>query len=103
MFNTTLMTLIFGALVALGGIMGFAKSGSLPSLWAGVISGLALIAASFGIKKRKPWGYPLALILGCLLLALFILRFIKTHAFFPAGGMALLSLVFVLSVAIRKR
>ena len=40
------LVLIYGILVAAGGVMGYAKSQSTPSLIAGGISGIALVGAA---------------------------------------------------------
>lgn len=53
---------IYGALLVLGGIMGFAMAGSMASLIAGVGGGALCIAAGRGFQQRKSWALPLAIV-----------------------------------------
>ncbi len=79
---------VYGALVLAGGVMGWVKAQSRPSLIAGVAFGTALIAAGWCPYAR--WvGATLAAALGVMM----GVRFGQTKKFMPAG------LTFVLSVA----
>jgi len=82
-----IVTIAYGLLSGLGGIWGYIKSGSKPSLISGSISGVLLIVT--GIMQWQD--YALALLISqiiiLLLVAVFAIRLIKTSKFMPAGIM----------------
>ena len=85
---------IYALLLAVGGVIGFVKAGSRPSLIAGVISALAaLLALGLSIGNNR-LGVPLGLILSIALFVLFGYRYaVKTRKFMPSGLLAVASLV----------
>jgi len=89
--------LSFGALTIGGGILGYVKKGSKPSLGAGVVCGSLLVASGMMISGEKQFeGHSLAAgTSGAMALALGS-RFIKTGKFMPAG---LISAISVTSLA----
>ena len=98
MHTASTIVYIYAALVMLGGIFGFLKAKSLPSLIMGEIGGLALIAAGYALGHALAWGLPLALVLSAGLLVFFSLRYSRTRAFMPGGLMAILSLLTLVGV-----
>ncbi len=94
---------VYAVLVSVGGIMGYVKARSLPSLLAGEVGFLALFAAGFGVAKGYSWGLPLALALIVGLLVFFVSRYVRTRAFMPGGLMSILSLLALLGVALIGR
>ena len=98
MYITPILVYVYAALVMLGGIFGFVKAKSLPSLIMGEIGGLALIAAGYALGHALAWGLPLALVLSAGLLVFFSLRYSRTRAFMPGGLMAILSLLTLVGV-----
>ena len=98
MYITPILVYVYAALVMLGGIFGFVKAKSLPSLIMGEIGGLALIAAGYALGHALAWGLPLALVLSAGLLVFFSLRYLRTRAFMPGGLMAILSLLTLVGV-----
>lgn len=70
-------TIIYGALIALGGIMGFVMAGSLPSLIAGGVLGVGLIISGILIRKGHPSGLRFAWALTVLVAGNFIYLVIK--------------------------
>ena len=98
MYITPILVYVYAALVMLGGIFGFLKAKSLPSLIMGEIGGLALIAAGYALGHALAWGLPLALVLSAGLLVFFSLRYLRTRAFMPGGLMAILSLLTLVGV-----
>ncbi len=85
--------LLFGVLTLAGGIMGYVKANSLPSLIAGGVSGLLLIAGAL-LMTSNPRPFLMGLGFVSLLLAIkFVPAFIQTMKPMPAGLMAVLSVV----------
>ena len=84
---------IYGALVALGGLMGYLKARSLPSLVLGLLFGVALILSALfaGAESGVPADLPLWLVLGLTVLSLYRLN--VTRRFMPAGLLVLLGAV----------
>lgn len=87
------VSFLYGLLLLIGGIYGYLKARSKPSLISGVISGLLLIIAGIIQLQNLSWGLILAQVLTIVLVIVFAIRLIKTRKFMPAG------LLLVLSVA----
>lgn len=81
----------YAATVAAGGIMGYAKAGSIPSLGAGLIFGSILGFGAYQLSQ-DPSNYALMLGTTSTLGTLMGYRFYNSRKFMPAG------LVFSLSV-----
>nr|CAG8519883.1 6337_t:CDS:2 [Entrophospora candida] len=78
--------------VTLGGVVGYVKAGSLPSLIAGLsFGGLAAYAANRVSTNPKNVG--MALIVSCVLLIVMGVRFYNSGKFMPAGLVSILSLL----------
>ena len=88
--------LIYAVLMAGGGIMGYVTKKSLPSLMAGVGSGIFLVVA-YGLAKSNPkTGFGLATLVAALLTLSFAQRFYKTGNFMPSGMLCIVSILFAL-------
>lgn len=100
----SLIVSIYAALVIIGGVIGFAKARSAPSLIAGILSGLALLAAGWALGHALFWGQPLAFLVIVLLLAVFSFRYFgKTpRVFMPGGLMAALSLLALIALILTR-
>jgi uncharacterized membrane protein (UPF0136 family) len=85
-------SLIYGALVLLGGWMGYRKAGSLPSLISGAASGTLLLLSAVLSATGRAAGVPLAMGVALVLLAFFAYRFARGRKFMPAGLMVAASL-----------
>lgn len=85
--------IVFGLLTIAGGIIGYVKAGSLPSIIAGAITGVLLLIAAFLLPENRLWGLGLALITSLLLAAQFVPKFIRTGKVMPAGMMSILSVI----------
>jgi uncharacterized membrane protein (UPF0136 family) len=84
---------IYAVLLAVGGIIGFKKAGSRPSLIAGLASAVAAIAALLLSFQSPIWGMVLGSVLSVVLSLFFGYRFlVKTRKFMPAGLLAVVSL-----------
>ena len=90
---TRLYFLIFGALTIIGGVIGYVKAGSLPSIIAGAITGVLLLVAGFILPEHRAAGLITALIVSLLLAVQFVPKLIRTGKMMPAGLMSILSLI----------
>ncbi|KAK0392726.1 hypothetical protein NLU13_2221 [Sarocladium strictum] len=58
---------VFGAMTAGGGIMGFAKTGSMPSIIAGCTVGFLYGLGAYRTANRQPYGIELSLLASVVL------------------------------------
>ena len=93
MDGTQLYFLIFGALTIIGGVIGYVKAGSLPSIIAGAITGVLLLVAGWILPTNRTVGLLIALIVSLLLAAQFVPKLIRTGKMMPAGLMSILSVI----------
>ena len=91
--------LVYGLIVAAGGVVGYLKAKSKMSLISGLVSGAALLATWFFIVST-PIKLQVATAIAAILLITFIIRFVRTQKFMPAGLMMLLSLAGVIVFAL---
>jgi uncharacterized membrane protein (UPF0136 family) len=82
---------VFGALTIAGGVMGFVKAKSRPSLIAGSVAGLSLLLAGYLVGTSGSLGLVIGLIVSLALAGRFVGAYRKTRKPMPAGLMALLS------------
>lgn len=75
----------YGLLVLIGGIVGYAKAKSKPSLISGVISGTLLILSGLLQWQGIGIGRWLAIAVTTGLIVVFTIRTIKTRKFMPSG------------------
>lgn len=87
MTSSILAAFLYGIFTLLGGIMGYVKSRSQISLISGCFSGMLLLSGALAALKGNPWGLTLAMIVTALLVIVFIVRWLKTRKFMPAGMM----------------
>lgn len=105
MKSAGISALLYGVLILVGGIVGYATTGSMASAIAGSVFGLGLIASATALLRSKPIGLYLALSLTGVLTIFFGYRFIQTSAWMPGGVMMLVSLAALvpLLLALRHR
>jgi uncharacterized membrane protein (UPF0136 family) len=85
---------IYAVLLGVGGVIGYLKAGSKPSLIAGSISALLALAALVLSLVSKNFGIALGLLLSICLFILFGYRYaVKTRKFMPSGLLAVASLI----------
>ncbi|MDX2227998.1 MAG: TMEM14 family protein [Leptolyngbyaceae cyanobacterium bins.349] len=97
------LLLLYAILVIAGGVMGYVKAQSKPSLISGLISGVALLIAwAIALFQNYNAGMTLATLFAIALLLVFAIRFRKTNKFMPAGLMAILSLICGMVFAIAR-
>lgn len=88
------LNLSVGALVAVGGMMGYVKKKSVPSFVAGVGLGGVLIASGLLVNTGNEYrGYTVGAGAGVAMAAGMGARFMSTRKFMPAGAVALLGTV----------
>lgn len=95
------LTLSYGVIVLIGGLIGFFTANSLPSLIASSIFSALLFLSSWGLSKGDAWGYYLAFVTGGILSLFFINRFFQTYATVPLV-MAIVSLAFIALLFFKK-
>lgn len=86
-------TTIFGSLVVIGGVIGYAKARSALSLVAGIVCGGALLYAAYLIRWAEHAGIMIAMVVSILLALIFFNRWSKTKKFMPAGLLLILSVI----------
>jgi uncharacterized membrane protein (UPF0136 family) len=95
MQNTAIEIWVYGAMMMMGGLMGYLKVGSKASLIAGGGMGLGLLASGFGVWRGSEDSLIVAEVIAALLLVIFAIRLAKTRRFMPTGLLAMLSLAAV--------
>lgn len=88
--------IVYAVLLIVGGVIGFVKGRSRPSLIAGVASGLiAILAAVISATSNEDGGFSLALALAVVLFVFFGYRASITRKFMPGGLLAIASVVVI--------
>src|SRR5260370_40574144 len=90
---TKLYFLVFGALTIVGGIIGYVKAGSLPSIIAGAITGVLVLVAGFLLPEHRAAGIATAFVVSFVLAAQFVPTFIRPGKMMPAGVMSILGVM----------
>ena len=75
---TRLYFLIFGALTIVGGVIGYVKAGSVPSIIAGAITGILLLIAGYILPEHRAAGLVTAFVVSLLLAGQFVPKLIRT-------------------------
>ncbi len=98
------VVLISGVLVAAGGVMGYVRKDSLPSLIAGGVSGIALVGSAVAMMKGAySTGWWISLIVALLLLGRFgSVALSKGFELMP-GGLVIILSVIVIAVLLTHR
>jgi uncharacterized membrane protein (UPF0136 family) len=101
---TAIIILIYGVLVAAGGVMGYVKANSTASLAAGLVSGILLVGAAVAMMRGAyTAGWWVALIVALLLLARFVYASIGNFKMMPGGIVILLSVIAVIALIIGRK
>ncbi|MBX9571493.1 MAG: TMEM14 family protein [Candidatus Obscuribacterales bacterium] len=85
--------LVYGILIAVGGVFGFLKAKSKASLIAGVISGALMITAYSVSNRNLRQGLLFGAIVCSVLAAVFLMRLAKTKKFMPSGMLLILTTI----------
>ena len=96
---------IYAVLVIIGGMIGFVKAKSIPSMIAGDVSGVVLFFAGHAIATGKHWGLLLTMAAIALLFLVFGFRYWRSaaRAFMPSGLMVIVSFLAFVAVVIKGR
>ncbi|HJX98141.1 MAG TPA: TMEM14 family protein [Chthoniobacterales bacterium] len=97
---TRLYFLIFGALTIVGGVIGYVKAGSVPSIIAGAITGILLLIAGYILPEHRAAGLVTAFVVSLLLAGQFVPKLIRTGKVMPAGLMSILSVIGIVVVIV---
>jgi uncharacterized membrane protein (UPF0136 family) len=92
--------IVFGALTIIGGVIGYVKAGSLPSIIAGSIAGILLLLAALLLPNHLMAGLAIGLIVSVLLAGQFVPKFIQTGKAMPAGMMSILSVIGIVAAVV---
>lgn len=100
---TALIVLLYGILVAVGGVMGYVKAGSVASLISGGGAGLILLGASVAMMRGSyALGWWISLLVALLLLGRFGMAAMNDFKLMPGGMVIVMSLI-VLAVLLFHR
>lgn len=97
------IVLIYALIVFLGGIFGYIKAESVPSLIAGVLFAVILSTGAFALMNEKWIGMQIAIATTVLLGAFFLYRFTLSYKFMPAGLMVVLSAAMLAYLLIKRK
>lgn len=82
--------IIYGILAVVGGVLGYVQARSKISLLAGCGCGILLLVSAFAQLQGQMAGVIAAVGITTLLLVAFLMRWLKTRKFMPAGLMIIL-------------
>ena len=85
--------IVFGILTIAGGIVGYAKAGSVISVVSGSIAGVLLLLAGWFLPEHQAAGLITALAVSLLLAGRFVPQFFRTFKVMPEALMSVLSVL----------
>lgn len=98
-----IVVVIYALLVVIGGMIGFIKANSVPSLVMGMTFALGLLLSAVAMVKGIKNGYYAAIALTAILIAFFGYRYVITQQIMPAGFMSILSIVVIIALFLGNR
>ena len=101
--NTSGVLFAWGAIVAAVGVSSFVTKHHWMSLIAGVLFGALIVLGGALLKKGKDWGFWLGVVVTALMFFQFASAFASKHLMWPAGTMALLSVVALIALFVSRR
>ncbi|CAG5127120.1 unnamed protein product [Candidula unifasciata] len=84
-----LINLLYAVIISVGGIIGYARKGSVPSLAAGLLCGIVMIFGSIQMGQDAK-NVTLSLVTSAILTVVMGYRFSKSGKFVPAGVVTVL-------------
>jgi len=97
------LVLLYGIFILTGGVWGYLRANSLPSLLMGTLFGVLLIASAYGLTRHRDVGRFSALGLTILLSFFFLYRFIISWKFMPTGLLAIISISMLVALAFTRK
>jgi uncharacterized membrane protein (UPF0136 family) len=98
------LVIVYAFLLMGGGMFGYYKAGSWPSLIMGCVAGILLIVSALNMFQKELLGYFAASGIAFGLAVFFTYRFMDSFKLIPTGMMALISfLVFIVLVAVKLK
>ncbi len=88
-----IVLLVYAVLMIVGGVIGYARAGSLPSLVSGVVTGVVLVLCWLLSRQSPAAGFGLGAVTCFALSLLFIYRVWTTGKPMPAGGLLAISII----------
>ncbi|KAM9974367.1 hypothetical protein ACTFIW_007819 [Dictyostelium discoideum] len=89
----TTLVYAYAILLAIGGLIGYLKANSMPSLIMGLLSGLLVGYSANLTATNKKNGTQLTMALSLVLLIIMGMRFVNSGKFFPAGLVSVFSAI----------
>jgi uncharacterized membrane protein (UPF0136 family) len=92
------VVVIYALLVMIGGMIGFIKANSVPSLIMGITFALGLLLCAVAMIKGIMRGYYTAIALTAILAGFFTYRYVLSYHMMPAGIMSILSTIVIIAL-----
>ena len=83
----------YGAMMMVGGVLGYKKAGSKMSLYSGIVSGIVILIGVLLASGNPGLGFGIIVLASLVLTGVFAIRFKKTKQFMPSGMLLTLSLL----------
>lgn len=93
-----IIVVIYALLVIIGGMIGFVKANSVPSLIMGLTFALGLLLSAVSMIKGMKRGYYAAIALTLILTGFFAYRYVISLQMMPAGFMSILSIAVIIAL-----
>ncbi len=93
-----IVSIAYGIMAGLGGVLGYVKASSQTSLISGSLSGILLVISGIAQQQGATWGSPLAIGVTSILIVVFAIRFAKTRKLMPAGMMVIAGILALASL-----
>ena len=90
---------VYALLMAVGGVMGYVKGGSRPSLIAGLVSAVLLAIAWVVARSNPVAGWTTGAVIAVGLAVVFGMRLAKTGKMMPSGGLLAVSVIAAILLA----
>lgn len=103
MQTASIITYVYGAIMLLGGIMGYAMAKSNMSLAAGVVSAIILAAAGWAMGQGRSWAVPVAAVVMVALMLFFGRNYLNDPTKVRNAAMAGISLLALIGVLVVSR
>jgi uncharacterized membrane protein (UPF0136 family) len=103
MRRASYLVLIYGILILVGGIAGYIRAHSLPSLVMGGVFGILLLIGSVNMMKERKWGFYLSWACAVILTAFFGYRSAMGAPLVPTGLLAMISFLMTVRLSLNYR